>query len=77
MSAEPINAFTVDVEDYFQQGKRSWFRLHEKGGKRHEVPAHHTAEAYVDAYIAAAGIGKQKKLPLFRSRNLWAMHSVP
>jgi integrase len=24
-------------EDYFRQGKRWWFRLHEKGGKRHEV----------------------------------------
>lgn len=26
------------VEDYFQQSKRWWFRLHEKGGKYHEVP---------------------------------------
>jgi hypothetical protein len=26
------------VEDYFQQGRRAWLRLHEKGGKRHEVP---------------------------------------
>src|SRR6202521_6062539 len=23
---------TMNVEDYYQQGKRSWFRLHEKGG---------------------------------------------
>jgi integrase len=55
------------VEDYFQNGRRAWFRLHEKGGKRHEVPAHHNAEAYVDAYLAAAGIADQKKGPLFRS----------
>ena len=55
------------VEDYFQQGKRWWFRLHEKGGKYHEVPAHHKAEEYVDAWIAAAGIAEEKKLPLFRS----------
>ena len=34
------------VEHYYQNGKRWWFRLHEKGGKRHEVPAHHNAEAY-------------------------------
>jgi hypothetical protein len=27
-----------------------------KGGELHEVPDHHNAEAYVDAYIAAAGI---------------------
>jgi len=55
------------VEDYYQNGKRWWFRLHEKGGKRHEVPAHHNAEAYMDAYLAAAGIVDDKKSPLFRS----------
>src|SRR5258708_32530250 len=44
------------VEDYYPQGKRWWVRLHEKGGKRHEMPAHHTLEAYLDAYIDAAGI---------------------
>ena len=55
------------VEDYYQNGKRWWFRLHEKGGKRHEVPAHHNAEAYLDAYLAAAGIADEKKAPLFRS----------
>jgi integrase/recombinase XerD len=57
------------VEDYYQNGKRWWFRLHEKGGKRHEVPAHHNAEAYIDAYITAAGIAAQPKGPLFRSVN--------
>jgi len=55
------------VEDYFQSGKRWQVRLHEKGGKRHEVPCHHNAEAYLDAYIEAAGIGQDKKSPLFRS----------
>ena len=49
------------VEDYYPHGKRWWFRLHEKGGKRHEVPAHHNAEAYLDAYLEAAGIGEDKK----------------
>ncbi|RIK66090.1 MAG: integrase [Planctomycetota bacterium] len=57
------------VEDYFQSGKRWQVRLHEKGGKRHEVPAHHNAEAYLDAYIQAAGINRDKKTPLFRSVN--------
>ena len=28
----------MKVEDYYQNGKRRWIRLHEKGGKRHEVP---------------------------------------
>ena len=55
------------VEDYYENGKRGWFRLHEKGGKRHEVPAHHNAEAYMDAYLEAAGIAGDKKTPLFRS----------
>jgi site-specific recombinase XerC len=39
------------VEDYYPKGKRWWVRLHEKGGKRHEMPAHHTLEAYLDTYI--------------------------
>jgi site-specific recombinase XerD len=60
-------AVGMNVEDYFQQGKRWWLRLHEKGGKRHEVPAHHNAEAYVDAYLAAADIASDKKGPLFRT----------
>lgn len=55
------------VEDYYQNGKRWWIRLHEKGGKRHDVPAHHNAEAYLDAYLEGAGIRDEKKSPLFRS----------
>jgi site-specific recombinase XerD len=55
------------VEDYYPKGKRWWVRLHEKGGKRHEMPAHHNLEAYLDTYIEAAGIGDASKAPLFRS----------
>ena len=29
------------VEDYYPKGKRWWVRLRQKGGKRHEMPAHH------------------------------------
>ena len=39
----------------------------EKGGKLHDVPGHHNAEQYMDAYIKAAGIEDEKKGPLFRS----------
>ena len=60
-------ALGMKVEDYYTEGRRAWFRLHEKGGKRHEVPAHHNAENYLDAYIEAAGIATDRKGPLFRS----------
>jgi site-specific recombinase XerD len=55
------------VEDYFPQGKRWWVRLHEKGGKYHEMPVHHCLEEYLDAYIAEAGIENDRKGPLFRT----------
>ncbi len=55
------------VEDYYPKSKRWWVRLHEKGGKRHEMPAHHSLEAYLDAYIEAAAIRDDGKAPLFRS----------
>ena len=48
-------------------GTRWWLRLHEKGGKHHEMPAHHNLEEYLDAYIEAAGIAEDKKGPLFRT----------
>jgi site-specific recombinase XerD len=60
-------ALAMRVEDYFPQGKRWWLRLHEKGGKQHEMPVHHTLEEYLDSYIRKAGIGEDKKGPLFRS----------
>ena len=34
----------MKVKDYFTKGRRGWVRLHEKGGKEHEVPCHHTLE---------------------------------
>jgi integrase/recombinase XerD len=55
------------VEDYYPKGKRWWVRLHEKGGKRHEMPAHHNLEAYLDTYIKATGLEDAGKAPLFRS----------
>lgn len=57
----------MKVEDFYPERKRWWFRLHEKGSKRHEVPAHHNADEYLDAYIHAAGIGNEKSSPLFRT----------
>src|SRR5277367_4571444 len=57
----------LKVEDYFPLKKRWWLRLHEKGGKVNEMGCHHKLEEYLDAYIAAAGIAKDKKGPLFRA----------
>lgn len=60
-------AVSMKVEDFYAEGKRWWFRLYEKGGKRHEVPAHHSADEYLDAYLTAAGITADKSSPLFRT----------
>ena len=51
------------VEDYYQQGKRWWLRLQEKGGTHHAVPVHHKAEASLDA----ARIAAEKDAPLWHS----------
>jgi integrase/recombinase XerD len=53
----------MNVEDYHPQGKRWWGRLHEKGGKQHEMPKHHLLETYIDAYVTGAGIGVDKTSP--------------
>jgi integrase/recombinase XerD len=60
-------AIAMKVEDVYVQGKRTWVRLHEKGGKRHEMPAHHNLDAWLEAYITAAGLGSDAKGPMFRS----------
>ena len=60
-------AVHMDVRDYYPNGKRWWIRLHEKGGKEHEMPAHHKLEEYLDAYLKKAGIEDQKRSPLFRT----------
>jgi integrase/recombinase XerD len=63
-----INAvLEMKVSDYFVQGRRGWVRLHEKGGKEHEVPCHHNLEQYLDEYIAAAGIADDPDGLLFRT----------
>jgi integrase len=55
------------VEDVYVQGCRTWVRLHEKGGKGHEMPCHHNLEEYLEAYIEGAGIGADEKGCLFRT----------
>lgn len=59
-------AITMTVEDVFIQGRRTWVRLHEKGGKLHAMPCHHHLEDYLHAYIKAAQL-TDGKTPLFRT----------
>lgn len=60
-------ALAMRVEDVYVQNRRLWVRLREKGGKRHEMPCHHTLEVYLHAYLDGAGISEDPKGPLFRT----------
>ena len=60
-------AVAMRVEDFYVQGRRGWVRLHEKGGKEHDMPTHHNLDHYIEEYIAAAGIAQDRKGPLFRT----------
>jgi len=60
-------ALAMKVEDAFVQRRRLWVRLHEKGGKLHEMPCHHSLEEYLHLYIDSTGIAADPKGPLFRT----------
>jgi integrase/recombinase XerC len=60
-------ALAMKVEDVYVQNRRLWVRLHEKGGKRHEMPCHHNLESYLEAYLEGSGIRQDPKGPLFRT----------
>ena len=44
------------VDDVYAQHRRLWVRLREKSGNWHEMPYHHTLEAYLHTYPAGASI---------------------
>jgi site-specific recombinase XerD len=60
-------ALGMEVRDLYVQNRRLWVRLHEKGGKRHEMPCHHTLEEYLHAYVDAGVLADQPRSPLFRT----------
>jgi site-specific recombinase XerC len=60
-------ALAMRVEDVYTQNRRLWVRLREKGGKRHEMPCHHSLEEYLHAYLEGTGIAGDPKGPLFRT----------
>jgi len=59
-------AIKMRAEDVYIQGRRTWVRLQEKGGKQHEMPCHHNLEAWLHAYIDGAQLSDAKGA-LFRS----------
>lgn len=60
-------ALGMRVEDAYIAKRRLWVRLHEKGGKEHAMPCHHTLETYLQAYIDGCGLADDPKGPLFRT----------
>ena len=60
-------AVSMKVSDLFVERNRLWVRLHEKGGKRHEMPCHHSLEDYLNAYIDAGSLRRSADGPLFRT----------
>jgi integrase len=54
-------------QDFYYQGPRRWLRFHEKGGKEHEMLAHHQIEKTIDEYLSKVSI--DDKQPLFQSVN--------
>ena len=60
-------ALQMNVKDVFSKHHRLWLRLHEKGGKYHEMPCHHNLEVYLREYVDAAGLLASPDSPLFRT----------
>jgi integrase len=51
--------------DFYENGRRHWFRFLEKGGKHHEVPVHHKAQDYLHDYLEKVRLRPQE--PLFQT----------
>jgi site-specific recombinase XerD len=62
-------ALKMRVEDLQPKSSGWLIRLHEKGGKQHAMPCHHSLAEHLHAYIAAAGIAEEKKSWLFRTSS--------
>lgn len=60
-------ALKMRTRDVFIQGRRQWVRLHEKGGKHHEMPCHHNLDTYLQAYIQDDPLRTDPKAFLFRT----------
>ena len=49
-------------------------RLHEKGGKRHEMPAHHNLEIYLDAHIGVTSRFAQNRTSSDKDNEIRGLH---
>ena len=73
-------ALRMKVEDLRPKGAGWQVQLHEKGGKQHAMPCHHTLAEMLRAYIDAAGIADDRKGWLFRTspgHNAMALADAP
>ena len=57
------------MADYRNLGDHRVLRFREKGGKDREIPVRHDLAAWLNEYIAAAGIADEPKAPLFRAAD--------
>jgi integrase/recombinase XerD len=57
----------MNIGDYYQRRGQSWLRLKTSGGKQQELPVHHQAQKYLNAYITAAGLRNHTDSPLWRT----------
>src|ERR1700728_2411305 len=60
-------ALRMKVEDLRPKGAGWQVQLHEKGGKQHATPCHHSPAEILRTYIDAAGIADDRKGWLFRT----------
>jgi len=73
-------ALRMKVEDLQPKGAGWQVQLHEKGGKQHAMPCHHSLAEMLRAYIDAAGIAHDRKGWLFRTspgHNAMALVDAP
>jgi hypothetical protein len=61
---ERIDSATLVGATHYYSGAKPVGAMYEKSGKRHEMPAHLKLEAFIDEYLAAAGIRDDGRGPL-------------
>jgi hypothetical protein len=64
---QTLEAPTVSVRDFDDEGRTAALALHEKGGKERRIPCHHQTREYLRAYLRAAGFARRANVPLFQS----------